>query len=148
MENSFHPALDRGHLSGSHYRNASGSRLPDNQAATYDRRLRDMAAEQDMAANGFPMQRMAFQGAYDVSRYQPGGLPAFHAIYNPAAHVSVAALASRGIREQDLSQATRSAVLDEFRTNSKGNKRYELKVSSAEPCCICPAGKAWRHWAG
>ncbi|PLB49435.1 putative mRNA binding protein Pumilio 2 [Aspergillus steynii IBT 23096] len=128
MESTFNPALDSGQLSGSHFRNASGSRLPDNQATPYERRFRGLAAEQDFAPpNINPLQRMAFQSAYDVSRFQTGGLQALPTMYPQAAHASAVALASRGMREPDLSQAARSAVLDEFRTNSKGNKRYELK---------------------
>lgn len=126
MENSFHPALDNAQLSGSHYRNASGSRFSDNQVAMYERRLRGIAVEHDMATpNVNQLQRMAFQTPYDVSRYPSGGFQQLPPLYNQAAHVNAAALASR-----DLNQAARSPVLDEFRTNSKGNKRYELKVSN------------------
>ncbi|KAK1149860.1 mRNA binding protein puf3 [Aspergillus melleus] len=127
MESPFHPTLDNGQLSAPHYRNASGSRLSDHQTATYDRRLRGMAAEQDLAAaNVNPLQRMAFHGAYDVQRYQNPGLQGMPALYAPAAHVNAAALASRGL-QSDTAQANRSSVLEDFRNNSKGNKRYELK---------------------
>jgi hypothetical protein len=50
--------------------------------------------------------------------------------FYPVGHLSglgAAALVSRTQREHDPTQVVRSPLLEEFRANSKGNKRYELK---------------------
>ncbi|THC92004.1 hypothetical protein EYZ11_008534 [Aspergillus tanneri] len=127
MESPFHQTLDGGQLSGPHFRNTSGSRLSDNQAVAFDRRLRGIATEHDTSQQSSnPLRLPPFQPAYEVSRYQAAGLNNIPGFY-PVAHLGAAALVSRGHRDHDPSQTVRSHVLEEFRANSKGNKRYELK---------------------
>lgn len=69
--------------------------------------------------------------AYDFAGYQAARLNALAGFYpvSPLGGLGAAALVPRGQRENDLSQVVRSPLLEEFRANSKGNKRYELKVS-------------------
>jgi mRNA-binding protein PUF3 len=40
---------------------------------------------------------------------------------------------TRPAKDQDVGVGVRSVLLEEFRSNSKSNKRYELKVGYAEP---------------
>ncbi|KAK2764936.1 mRNA binding protein puf3 [Arachnomyces sp. PD_36] len=118
------------------FRNQSGSRLsnqaPDAQAALLERKLRGLQQDQQdyMQTLVNPLQpRIPFQNMYDFTNY-PGAklspLPGFY----PMPHLNnlaAAPVVSRGPRENDPNQITRSPLLEEFRANSKGNKRYELK---------------------
>jgi mRNA-binding protein PUF3 len=114
-----------------HYRNASGSRLSENQAAALERKLRGMQQEQDFVQQpGNPLQRLQFPQSYDLANYQAARLNALSGFY-PVAHlggIGAPSMVSRPHREQDPTQVVRSPLLEEFRANSKGNKRYELKV--------------------
>ncbi|KAJ6016824.1 hypothetical protein N7451_000203 [Penicillium sp. IBT 35674x] len=110
------------------YRN-SGGRMSDSQAAAFERRLR--LQEQELAqAQGGSVPRMQLP-AYDYANYQNAARINALQGYYPMAQLGgiggAAAVASRAQREQDPTQVVRSPLLEEFRANSKGNKRYELK---------------------
>ena len=123
VESPLYAALDNGSVHVPHYNNAS-ARLSDAQAAALERRLR----EQELAQQAInPLQRLPFT-PYDLARYPGTGINALSGFY-PVVQLGAAALASRGHRDHDPSQTVRSPVLEEFRANSKGNKRYELKVT-------------------
>ncbi|ODM20364.1 hypothetical protein SI65_03417 [Aspergillus cristatus] len=121
----FYPGLDGASLAGPHFRNASGSRISEGQAAALERKLR---AEAEFVSPGNPLQRVQYPSAYELANYQARMNPL--AGYYPVsslAGIGAAAYAPRPTRENDLSQVVRSPLLEEFRANSKGNKRYELK---------------------
>ncbi|KAF7161220.1 hypothetical protein CNMCM6106_008546 [Aspergillus hiratsukae] len=131
MENTFYSALEAGAVPGAHYRNGSGSRLSENQALALERKLRAMQHDQDLAhgaANA--LQRIPYNApAYDLAGYQAARLNALSGFY-PVAQLGglgSAGIIPRGHRDQDPAQVVRSPLLEEFRANSKGNKRYELK---------------------
>ncbi|CAG8268047.1 unnamed protein product [Penicillium salamii] len=97
----------------------------DSHAAAFERRLR-VLQEQELAQSS---QRMQYPPSYDYQAYQASRLNALSGFY-PVAQLSnlgAAALVSRTQREADTAQVVRSPLLEEFRANSKGNKRYELK---------------------
>lgn len=97
----------------------------DSHAAAFERRLRALQ-EQELAQGS---QRMQYPPSYDYQAYQASRLNALSGFY-PVAQLSnlgTAALVSRTQREADSTQVVRSPLLEEFRANSKGNKRYELK---------------------
>ncbi|PTU18769.1 hypothetical protein P175DRAFT_0511229 [Aspergillus ochraceoroseus IBT 24754] len=127
LDSPIYSPLGSGTMAGPHYRNASGTHFSDTQAAMLEHKFRAMHPEADLAhqpAN--PLQRPMFPGPYDLASYQAARLSALSGFY-PVAHLSAAALVSRGQREQESSQTVRSPVLEEFRVNSKGAKRYDLK---------------------
>ena len=97
----------------------------DSQTAAFERRLRTLQ-EQELAQGS---QRLQYSPSYDYQAYQASRLNALSGFY-PVGHLSglgAAALASRAQRDHDPAQVVRSPLLEEFRANSKGNKRYELK---------------------
>lgn len=128
MGSPFYSGLDGASLAGPHFRNASDSRLSEGQAAALERRLR---AEAEFVSPGNPLQRVQYPSAYDLANYQAARMNPLAGYYpvSPLAGIGAATYAPRPTRENDLSQVVRSPLLEEFRANSKGNKRYELKVS-------------------
>ncbi|KAE8349325.1 armadillo-type protein [Aspergillus coremiiformis] len=120
-DSPLYAALDTGSVPLPQYRNPS-ARISDAQAIALERRLREHELAQQ-AIN--PLQRFPLSH-YDLSRYPGAGLNALSGFY-PVGQIGAAALASRAHRDHDPSQTVRSPVLEEFRANSKGNKRYELK---------------------
>lgn len=116
-------------------RPSSGNRLPghvgDGQAALLDRKLRGLQQEQEFApvANPAMQQRVPFASPYDFTSYARG-FGAYNPYY-PIPHLGAlggaAAMMPRTHRDHDPGQVVRSPLLEEFRSNSKGNKRYELK---------------------
>ncbi|GFF59833.1 pumilio homolog 2 [Aspergillus lentulus] len=131
MESNFYSALDAGAVPGSHYRNGSASRLSENQALALERKLRAMQHDQDLAHGAASsLQRIPYNApAYDLAGYQAARLNALSGFY-PVAQLGglgSAGIIPRGHRDQDPAQVVRSPLLEEFRANSKGNKRYELK---------------------
>ncbi|GAB1197392.1 hypothetical protein APSETT444_006685 [Aspergillus pseudonomiae] len=121
VDSPLYAALDNGSVHVPPYNNAS-ARLSEAQAAALERRLR----EQELAQQAInPLQRLPF-AHYDLARYPGTAMNALSGFY-PVAQLGAAALATRGHRDHDPSQTVRSPVLEEFRANSKGNKRYELK---------------------
>lgn len=103
------------------------------QAALLDRKLRGLQQEQQgyLATHPNPLQyRPPMPQHYDyhpqhalrmnpLAAYYP--MPPMPNILNPPIPRGPA-------RDQDIGQHLRSALLEEFRSNSKTNKRYELKV--------------------
>ncbi|EYE90579.1 mRNA-binding protein PUF3 [Aspergillus ruber CBS 135680] len=126
MDSPFYSGLDGASLAGPHFRNASGSRLSEGQATVLERRLR---AEAEFVSPGNPLQRVQYPSAYELANYQAARMNPLAGYYpvSPLAGIGAAAYAPRPTRENDLSQVVRSPLLEEFRANSKGNKRYELK---------------------
>ncbi|KAL4898579.1 armadillo-type protein [Aspergillus ambiguus] len=124
MDSPFYATLENATAAGPHYRNASGSRLSDNHPGMVDRRLRSIPTEQELAqasvnpAAGFPLSQ------YNMSRYSPAHINALTGYYPNA--FGAPAFLPRGHRDQDTAGA-RSQLLEEFRSNNKGTKRYELK---------------------
>ncbi|KAF5866251.1 mRNA binding protein puf3 [Aspergillus alliaceus] len=117
VDSPLYAALDTGSVPAP-YRN----RISDPHAAL-ERRVR----EQELAQQAMnPLQRLSFT-TYDLARYPATGLNALAGYYPGTAQLGAAAIAARGHRDHDPSQTVRSPVLEEFRANSKGNKRYELK---------------------
>ncbi|PYI10783.1 mRNA binding protein Pumilio 2 [Aspergillus sclerotiicarbonarius CBS 121057] len=113
-----------GQENAAHFRSGSASQAAGSTAALLEQKLR---AEQELSQQSAnPLQRVAFPSGYDLAGYQAQRLNALSSFY-PVAHIGAAALVSRGHRDNDPSQVVRSAVLEEFRAQNKGNKRYELK---------------------
>lgn len=112
-------------VDGAQYRN-SGSRMTESQAAAFERRLRLQEEFVQNQANG--LQRMQMSPSYDYSGYAGARFNTIQGYY-PMAQLGLgaAALVNRAQREHDPAQVVRSPLLEEFRANSKGNKRYELK---------------------
>ncbi|OQD78531.1 hypothetical protein PENDEC_c001G01616 [Penicillium decumbens] len=110
------------------YRNSSG-RMSDNQSAAFERRLRNFQDQDFIQPQGSSFQRMQMPPAYDYQGYQQARLNALQGFYPMAqlGGLGAAAMVSRVQRENDPTQVVRSPLLEEFRANSKGNKRYELK---------------------
>ncbi|PKY06816.1 putative mRNA binding protein Pumilio 2 [Aspergillus campestris IBT 28561] len=131
MDSPFYNGLDGNPSAMPHFRNSSGSRLSEHQAANVERRLRAYQADHDfLPASGNPLQQ----------RFASSSRPAYDMVQFPAAHLTQMAgvapyygvpqftgpaMSTRGSRDQPSPH--RSIVLEEFRANSKGSKRYELK---------------------
>ncbi|PWY80961.1 mRNA binding protein Pumilio 2 [Aspergillus sclerotioniger CBS 115572] len=108
---------------GPHFRSGSASQPAGSTVALLEQTLR---ADQELSQQqGNQLQRVGFP-PYDLVGYQTQRLNALSPFY-PVAHMGAAAIVSRGHRDNDPAQVVRSAVLEEFRAQNKGNKRYELK---------------------
>ncbi|EEP78663.1 conserved hypothetical protein [Uncinocarpus reesii 1704] len=115
----------------------SPTRLPghysDSQAAELlDRKLRSLQSEQQEYLHSSPMpNRRGLQQpqAFGYTNYHTGQMSQFANLYGmtPLSGISTAVTTRSQYREPDASQSMRSPLLDDFRANSKGNKRYELK---------------------
>nr|KMM71438.1 PUF RNA binding repeat-containing protein [Coccidioides posadasii RMSCC 3488] len=112
--------------------NRLAGHLADEQTELLDRKLRSLQHEQqEYLQSASPISsRRALQQA------QGYGLSSYHAaqinqVGNPYAMGTFSGLptvvARNQYREQDASQSLRSPLLEEFRANNKGTKRYELK---------------------
>ncbi|KAJ5734713.1 hypothetical protein N7533_013116 [Penicillium manginii] len=113
-------------VDGAQYRN-SGGRVGESQIAAFERRMR-LQQEELAQSQGNGMQRMQMPPSYDYQGYQAARLNAIQGYYTmPALGLGAAAMVNRSHREHDPTQVVRSPLLEEFRANSKGNKRYELK---------------------
>ena len=121
-----HRAPSRGSLNGS---------LPTPQAALLEQKLRGIQQEQQGYAAPQPNPfhyRSPFSNAYDFHPQNALGRNPLAPYYPlaPTPNLMPHPPIPRGpAREQDPGQHLRSALLEEFRNNSKTNKRYELKVS-------------------
>ena len=129
---TFQPrALSRAPSRGSYIAGA-----PAGQAAMLDRKLRGLQQEQQQAfaLPPNPLQfRTQFQhpNPYDFHAQQALRMPMNPYYLTPPSNVVTTPQAPRSYsREHDPGQPIRSALLEEFRNNSKTNKRYELKVGS------------------
>ncbi|KAJ5092368.1 hypothetical protein NUU61_007238 [Penicillium alfredii] len=124
MDSPLYPGVD----TPAQYRQ-SGNLISETQAAAFERRLRNFQEQELAQAPNNSLPRMQYPQSYDYSGYQTARLNALSGFY-PMAHLgglSAAALVSRAHRDNDPAQVVRSPLLEEFRANSKGNKRYELK---------------------
>ena len=121
-----HRASSRGSLNGN---------LPTPQAALLDQKLRGIQQEQQGYAASQPNPfhyRTPFTNAYDFHPQNALRINPLAPYYPlaPAPNLINGPPIPRGpAREQDPGQHLRSPLLEEFRNNSKTNKRYELKVS-------------------
>lgn len=123
MDSPLYPGVD----ASTHYRNSA--RTSENQQAALEQRLRNFQEQEFVQAQGNAIQRMQAPQSYDYSGYQNARMSALQGYY-PMAHLgglAAPSLVSRSQREHDPTQVVRSPLLEEFRANSKGNKRYELK---------------------
>ncbi|KAL1863755.1 mRNA binding protein puf3 [Paecilomyces lecythidis] len=125
-------------VASTQYRTPSGgirlaNAAPDGQAVLLDRKIRALQQEQDYSqqAANLLQPRLQFPPAYDFAAYQAARLNPLAAFYpmNPYAGFGAAAgiVPRAAHRDHDPTQVVRSPLLEEFRTNNKGNKRYELK---------------------
>ncbi|OAX83092.1 hypothetical protein ACJ72_02548 [Emergomyces africanus] len=125
-------------ISNGQFRTSSGSRLtgqlPEGQAELLERKLRGLQQEQQdyLQSTANPLHaRLSLAQGYGFSGYQ--GAPRMNPLLNyyPVAPFSglgpTSILPRSPQREQDPIQVVRSPLLEEFRTNNKNNKRYELK---------------------
>lgn len=124
----------------SDYRPVSKSpRNPQGPSSELDRRLQSVHFAQQQQqlqyiyANQFANQYTP-QYDYPPTAYRQGavqyGYPVQVSAYPPTQLIP-----TRPSKDQDVGVGVRSVLLEEFRSNGKGNKRYELKVSSYQ---ICP----------
>lgn len=114
-------------------RGVANPRAPQGQAALLERKLRGLQQEQQgyIQAQPNPLQfRAPFAHPYE---YNPQNAMRMNPLaqYYPMPPVPnfLPPMIPRGpSRDHDVGQNLRSALLEEFRSNSKTNKRYELKV--------------------
>ena len=109
---------------------------PTGQAAALDRKLRGLQQIQPYSSHPNPMSfRPPFAPPYEfhqqsalrmnpLAQYYP--MPP---IPNLLAQPAIPRGPACAAREHDVAQNVRSPLLEEFRNNSKTNKRYEIKVS-------------------
>ncbi|KAJ5936040.1 hypothetical protein N7454_005338 [Penicillium verhagenii] len=109
---------------GSQYRNA-GQRMPDSQVAALQHRLRMDDELAQPAGHRMPMQNYDYTGYHTAFRMN--ALQGMYPAHQLGGIGVAGSVVGRTQREQDPTQVNRSALLEEFRANSKGNKRYELK---------------------
>ncbi|WEW61533.1 mRNA binding protein puf3 [Emydomyces testavorans] len=107
--------------------------FPDEQTEVLDRKLRSLQHEQqEYFQSASPV---ATRGAlapvqgYGYVNYPAGRMNQAANIYamGQFSGISAGVIPRNPYRDQDASQLLRSPLLEEFRANSKGNKRYELK---------------------
>lgn len=98
----------------------------DRQADFLDRKLRNLQQEQQEILRNSTNQ-FNFNPALNFVPYSRGVNPLAN-LYHVPAFNGIAPATPRAPHREDSSTALRSPLLEEFRANSKGNKRYELKV--------------------
>jgi mRNA-binding protein PUF3 len=144
LNSSFYSSAGTPPMAPSSLRASSGSgsssRASNAQATVLERKLRGLqpfqVEQQFLRPN--PLQiRSSYQQQGDMP-YQaqmqmnplarPYAMPPYSTYSNVQSVPSQSARYSRA--EQESNQVVRSSVLEDFRTNSKTNKRYELKVST------------------
>ena len=119
---------------GAQYRAPSRSSIPSGTAALLDRKLRGLQQEQQDYLMHQP-NHLQFRPPYPYSyEYSIDNTIRMNQLHPPVPNVStllVNPLYPRGpAKDPDPAQTLRSALLQEFRSNNKTNKRYELKVKS------------------
>ena len=135
-QNSFYPSVDtppnfhqQNALTRSHYPGSSTA-----QAVMLERRLRGLQQQQQsyMMSQQNPSQfRHQVPYSYDTNAQQTIRMNSLNSYYPmpPGPHLLNATHVPRGpSRDHDLAGHLRSPLLEEFRSNGKTNKRYELKV--------------------
>lgn len=116
--------------------------VPSGQAALLDRKLRGLQQEQQ----GYPSQpnpmqfRPSFTPTYDFRPTNSLRMnPHAHFYHMPAASSPmIPSHVPRGPARENEVGHVRSALLEEFRTSGKTNKRYELKVKHEEATVLDP----------
>lgn len=103
------------------------------QTLALDRKLRGLQQEQQglMPPHPNSMQfRPSFANPYDFHTQNALRMNPLHSYYTvpPMANLLPQVIPRGPAKDQDTAHSTRSACLEEFRSNSKTNKRYELKV--------------------
>lgn len=138
MNAAFYSAGGTTPVTATPYRTSSGNRLSNHasegQAALLDRKLRGVQQQEPefvLPAGRHPMQTRLHFPAYELPGFGAPPIAPFPGLYPmaPFNNLGPTTIVPRGPhREHDSSQVVRSALLEEFRSNNKGNKRYELKV--------------------
>lgn len=111
-----------------------GNGAPNGNAASLERKLRGLQQEpQGYPSQPTPLQfRPPFAPSYEFhpqTNLRMNPLAPFYHV-PPVPNLLTNPAIPRGpAREHDVGQHVRSALLEEFRTSGKTNKRYELKVS-------------------
>lgn len=120
------------------YRPSSrGPRIPQGPSEL-DRRLQNIHFAQQAQAYMYGSQ---FQGQYPAHAYdyppqnfRQGNVPYGYPMPIPP-YPPTQVIPTRPAKDQDVGVGIRSVLLEEFRSNSKSNKRYELKVSCTRTYC-------------
>ena len=110
-------------------RTSFSGNIPAGQALMLDRKLRGLQHEQQSFMPPHLHFRHPFPNPYD---YHPQhamrmNMNPYYPV-SPMANLLPPAVPRGPAKDQDAGHSTRSACLEEFRSNSKTNKRYELKV--------------------
>lgn len=121
-------------------RGVANPRVPNGQAAILERKLRGLQQEQQsyIQPQPNPLQfRAPFAHPYDYNSQNAMRMNPLAQYYPmPPVPNFLPPIIPRGpSRDHDVGQNLRSALLEEFRSNSKTNKRYELKVWSNSMLC-------------
>lgn len=108
-----------------------GTRAPQGPSEL-DRRLQNIYQQQAQHAY---MYGLHFQGQYPPQPYEylqanfrPGNMPYGYAMPVPP-YSAAPTIPTRPAKDQDVGAGVRSMLLEEFRSSSKSNKKYELRVS-------------------
>lgn len=113
-----------------------GQRLPQGPSEL-DRRLQSIhyAQQQQAQAQVHYMYANQFQGQYAPQVYdfppptfRQGSSNTYGYPVSVNAYPQTQVIPTRPAKDQDVGVGVRSVLLEEFRSNGKGNKRYELKV--------------------
>ncbi|KAL8846494.1 MAG: hypothetical protein Q9221_008418 [Calogaya cf. arnoldii] len=113
-------------------RGSLSSNVAGGQTLVLDRKLRGLQQEQQgmMPPHANSMQfRPPFANPYDFhtqNALRMNSLNSYYAV-PPMANLMPQGIPRGPAKDQDTAHSTRSACLEEFRSNSKTNKRYELK---------------------
>ncbi|KAL1960044.1 hypothetical protein VTO42DRAFT_216 [Malbranchea cinnamomea] len=111
--------------SGNHLFRLHGQSI-DPQPEYLDRKLRTLQQEQQEILRNSAHQ-LSFNPALNFVPYAARGINPLASLYPVTAFGGLGSIASRTPHREDSSQSLRSPLLEEFRANSKGSKRYELK---------------------
>ena len=106
------------------------------QASALERRLRGLQQQQGYMPHQSPALQFRTQMPFSnyENQYRTNPLSSYYPM-PPASHIWAEPHIPRGpARDHDLAGQMRSPLLEDFRNNSKTNKRYELKVSSWDKC--------------
>lgn len=95
-----------------------------------DRRLQSLQYAQQQYVYNTPFQGQYPPQSFEYvpTNYRQGGVPYGYAIPIPP-YPQAQPIPTRPAKDHDVGVGVRSVLLEEFRSNSKSNKRYELKVS-------------------
>lgn len=124
--------------------------IPNGQNTALDRNLRG-SQQMQQDHSGYPsvanpINFRAPFGPYDFHPHTPLRMNPLAPFYPmpPVSTVMAPPMIPRGpAREHDVGQQVRSALLEEFRNNSKTNKRYELKVRTDLTPASASTEKPW-----